>query len=217
MDTHVQVERSNWRLWMRSVLAGEHPIYGRPFEIFIQVLIAVSLVSVTVESLPDLSERVQKLLKWEEIIVVGVFTIEYALRVVTAERPLRYVFSFWGFVDLMATAPFYLLYLVFGADLRPARALRLVRVFRAMKLLRYNAAAERLQAAFLKVREELLVFGAFALVVMFLSSVGIYYFEHDAQPLKFSSIPQCLWWSAVTLTTVGYGDIYPITPGGKFF
>jgi voltage-gated potassium channel len=208
------METSDWRSWVRSVLAGEHPVYGRSFEIFIQVLIAVSLVSVTIDSLPNLSERVQTLLAWEEIIIVGVFTIEYMLRATTAERPLGYVFSFWGFIDLAAIAPFYL---GLSADLRAARALRLLRVFRAMKLLRYNAASERLKAAFMKVREELLIFGALALIVLFLSAVGIYNFEHEAQPEVFGSIPESLWWSATTLTTVGYGDAVPITLGGRLF
>jgi voltage-gated potassium channel len=205
------METSDWRSWVRSVLAGEHPVYGRPFEIFIQVLIAVSLVSVTMESLHGLSERVQTLLTWEEIIIVGVFTIEYMLRATTAERPLGYVFSFWGFIDLVAIAPFYL---GLSADLR---TVRLLRVFRAMKLLRYNAASERLKAAFMKVREELLIFGALALIVLFLSAVGIYNFEHEAQPETFGSIPDSLWWSAVTLTAVGYGDAVPITVGGRVF
>jgi voltage-gated potassium channel len=147
------------------------------------------------------------------VIIVAVFTIEYVLRAATAKRPLGYVFSFWGAVDLIAIAPFYIL----NADLRAARALRLLRMFRAMKLLRYNAAAERLQAAFFKVREELLVFGALASIIMFLSATGIYYFEHEAQPDTFGSIPESLWWSAVTLTTVGYGDAYPKTLFGRLF
>jgi voltage-gated potassium channel len=90
METSVSMETTDWRSWVRSVLDGEHLTYGRPFEIFLQVLIVTSLVSVTTESLPGLTERMQTLLRWEEMIIVAVFTIEYVLRATTAERPFGY-------------------------------------------------------------------------------------------------------------------------------
>jgi len=136
------------------------------------------------------------------------------LRIWAAERPGRYVFGFWGFVDLIAIAPFYL---GLGAGARSIRALRLLRVLRTMKLLRYHSAAERFRRTFSKIREELALFGGLALIVLFLSSVGVYYFEHERQPEVFASIPHSLWWAAVTLTTVGYGDAYPVTLGGRVF
>jgi len=199
---------------LRQVVDGDHPRYGRAFELLIQALIVVSLVSVALASLPDLPANLRVALRWEEIVVVAVFTVEYILRIWTAERPARYVFSFWGFVDLIAIAPFYL---GLGAGGRSIRALRLLRVLRTLKLLRYHSAADRFRKTFFKIREELALFGGLALIILFLSSVGVYYFEHDRQPEVFASIPDSLWWAAVTLTTVGYGDAYPVTVGGRIF
>src|SRR5262249_18483313 len=94
--------KRDWRTAVRSVLDGVHPRYGRPFEFFIAALIVLSVVSITLESMPDLSDRARLFLDWEEILVVAVFTVEYALRAATAEQPFGCVFSFWGFVDLVA-------------------------------------------------------------------------------------------------------------------
>jgi voltage-gated potassium channel len=146
------------------------------------------------------------------VAIVAVFTLEYLLRNITAVRPLSYALSFWGFVDLIAIAPFYL---SLGVDLRAARALRLLRLFQILKVFRHSG--ERLVAAFKSVRGELLVFAGFALIVFYLSGVGIYLFENAAQPEAFASIPHGLWWALTTLTTVGYGDVYPITVGGRIF
>jgi voltage-gated potassium channel len=199
---------------LREVIDGDHPRYGRPFEIFVYTLIFVSLISLAVETLPGLPDGWRVVLRWEEIVVVSIFSLEYVLRIWTAKHPARYVFSFWGFIDLIAIAPFYL---GLGADGRSFRSLRLLRVLRTMKLLRYHSAAERFRKTFFKIREELAIFGGLALITLFLSSVGIYYFEHDSQPEVFASIPHSLWWAAVTLTTVGYGDVYPVTLGGRVF
>src|SRR5262245_18620010 len=118
MNIHSPVKRVDWRAAVRSVLDGVHPRYGRSFEFFIAALILLSMISITLESMPDLSDRARLFLDWEEILVVAVFTVEYALRAATAEQPFGYVFSFWGFIDLVAIAPFYL---SLGADFRSAR------------------------------------------------------------------------------------------------
>jgi voltage-gated potassium channel len=117
-------------------------------------------------------------------------------------------------IDLMAILPAYLR-LTF--DLRSLRALRLLRIFRALKLVRYGRAVRRFHLAFRMVKEELILFLTVAGIVVYLSAVGIYYFENEAQPEQFTSVPESLWWAVVTLTTVGYGDSYPITTGGRIF
>src|SRR5690606_11869895 len=122
--------------------------------------------------------------------------------------------SFFGLVNLAAIAPFYL---ATGLDLRSVRILRLLRLLRIIKLFRYNRAAQRLARAFVQVRHELVLFIVLIVVLLYLSAVGIYYFENEAQPDKFKSVPHSMWWALATLTTVGYGDIYPITAGGRFF
>lgn len=177
-------------------------------------LILYSVVCFSIDTLPDLSPAVRRFLDISETVVVGLFTLEYLYRIYSTENRLRFVFSFYGLVDLLAILPFYL---ATSVDLRTLRLLRLLRLGRVLKLLRYRLAFDRFAKAIAMAKEELLVFTLGSLVVLFLAAVGIYYFEHAAQPDKFRSIFDSLWWAVVTLTTVGYGDIYPITLGGRLF
>lgn len=187
--------------------------FGR-LNIAIQALIVLSLVSFAMETLPDLSDRTRRLLSVFEVVTVVIFSIEYLTRLALSRPRRAYAFSFFGIVDLLSILPFYL---ALGLDLRSLRALRLLRLFRILKLARYGTAAKRFQKAFLIAREELILFGAAALIVLYLTAVGIYYCEHEAQPEAFSSIFACMWWAVTTFTTVGYGDIYPVTTGGRIF
>ncbi|MFD0950094.1 ion transporter [Paraperlucidibaca wandonensis] len=125
-----------------------------------------------------------------------------------------FVTSFFGVIDLVAILPFYL---TTGLDLRVVRAFRLLRLFRILKLARYSKAMNRFSVALSLAKEELVLFLAMSAVVLYLSAVGIYYFENTAQPEAFKSVFHSLWWSVTTLTTVGYGDMYPVTAGGKAF
>lgn len=180
----------------------------------IVALILYSVVCFSIETLPDLGEPTRRFLKWSELVVVVVFTAEYLYRLVLAEQRLRFVFSLHGLIDLLAIMPFYL---SFGADLRTLRLLRLLRLLRVLKLIRYSRALQRFGQALYSAREELLVFLSATLVLLYLAAFGIYHFEHAAQPDKYRSIFDALWWAVSTVTTVGYGDIYPITVGGRVF
>ena len=137
-----------------------------------------------------------------------------ALRILYANSRIGYIFSFYGMVDLIAILPFYI---TSGVDLRAVRILRFFRVIRVFKFLRYTKAIQRFKDAFNEIRDELTIYLMATAMLIYLSSVGIYYFEDEVQPDKFGSIFHCLWWAMVTLTTVGYGDVYPITVGGRIF
>ena len=187
---------------------------GLTFDLAIQALIALSLVAFSIDTLPDKPQWLETWLWRFEICSVSIFTLEYLLRLYVADRKLRFVFSFFGLIDLLAILPFYL---GFGIDLRSLRALRFLRLFRAFKLLRYGQAIDRFYRAFMIAREEIILFASVTAILLFFSATGIYYCENEAQPEKFASILHSLWWAVATLTTVGYGDIAPITTGGKFF
>ena len=127
------------------------------------------------------------MLDLSELVVVILFTIEYGLRIVTAPKRARYIFSFYGLIDLIAVLPFYL---SLGADLRAIRVLRVFRVFRVFKLVRYNSAMAHYGQAISHTKEELVVFLVASMVLLFLSGVGIYYFEFDAQPEQLTLLAQ---------------------------
>ncbi len=197
-----------------AILDGRDAVLGRSVAFAIQGLIVISAVSVAIETLHDLPDWARTVLAIEEIVVVTIFSVEYVLRVWSAPSRLRYVFSFWGVIDLAAILPSLLM---LGADLRSIRSFRLLRLFRLLKLTRYNRAAERLRDAFSAVKAELILFLFLSILIIYVCAAGIYYFEHDTQPEAFASIPHSLWWAIATLTTVGYGDVYPVTAGGRIF
>jgi voltage-gated potassium channel len=199
---------------LRTIVERTDTRAGRAFDATIQALILLSLATFAIETLPDLTEAQRAALRVIEVVTVLVFSAEYALRVFVADRPLRFVFSFYGLVDLASILPFYL---ASGLDLRSLRAVRLLRLFRMLKLARYSSAMRRFGIAFGLARAELVIFLSGTAILLYLAAVGIYFFEHEAQPDRFATFFDALWWAVGTLTTVGYGDIYPITAGGRVF
>jgi voltage-gated potassium channel len=199
---------------LQLVLEGNDKRHGRIITLFIQSLILISLITFSIETLPNLSPSTSRWLDRIEIVIVVIFTIEYLLRIVAADRKLEFILSFYGLVDLLAIAPYFI---ATGVDLRSIRAFRFLRLFRLFKMVRYNKAIRRFHRAFIIAREELVLFVSVTLLLIYFSAVGIYYFENEAQPEKFASVFHSLRWSVATLTTVGYGDVYPITVGGKLF
>ena len=187
---------------------------GHRIELFIQILIIISIINFTVQTLPNINPTYQKVSNSIEVVSVFFFSLEYFLRLLSSKKPFKFIFSFFGIVDLLAILPFYL---TLGADLKSLRAVRLFRLLRLLKFLRYGDTLKNLKQSFDNVKKELTLFSAATLLLIYFSSVGIYFFENEAQPDAFSSVFSAMWWSVATLTTVGYGDIYPITTGGKIF
>lgn len=199
---------------LRNLIDNTDLVSGKFFTYTIQFLIIVSLVSFSFDTLPNLSSTIKETLFVIEVITVTIFTLEYALRIIVAKKIHRFIFSFYGLVDLAAILPFYI---TTGLDLRAVRIVRLLRLVRILKLFKYNQAIKRFHRALVVAKEELILFGVVAIFMLYLSAVGIYYFEHTAQPEQFKSVFHSLWWAVTTLTTVGYGDMFPITAGGKLF
>ena len=187
---------------------------SQKLELFIQALILFSLLTFSLETLPNLSEKERHWLYISEIVTIGIFTIEYLTRLILSKRKLSYIFSFFGIIDLIAFLPFYI---GLGIDLRSLRAVRFVRLLRLFKMARYSKALQRFHRAFVISKEEIILFFFSACIMLYLAGVGIYYCEHEAQPKVFASVFDGLWWAVATLTTVGYGDCYPVTAGGKIF
>ena len=199
---------------LKNIIEQHDTKVGKYFDLFIQLLIILSLISFSVETIPNLSDKKILYLNYFELFTIIVFSVEYLLRLYVADKKLKYIFSFYGMIDLLAILPFYLRSVF---DLRSIRILRLFRILRTFKLLRFVAALERLKQAFMIVRDEFIVFSSAIVLLIYVSAVFIYFFENPTQPEMFTSIVHCFWWAITTLTTVGYGDMSPITLGGKVF
>jgi len=199
---------------LKSTIEDNTTVAGRAFDLCMQLVIVVCLVSFSIGTLPDLESGTRSALDFIEIGCIGIFSVEYLLRLFVATKRLGFIFSFFGLVDLVAILPFYL---VSGLNLGSLRAFRLLRLFRVFKLFRFNSAIRRFHRAFVIAREELILFVCVTFLLLFFAGTGIYYCENKVQPEAFSSVFAGLWWAVVTLTTVGYGDIVPVTVGGRCF
>ncbi|MGE0132342.1 MAG: ion transporter [Blastocatellales bacterium] len=193
------------------------------FDVFILILILLNLVAVILGTVKSIEDRFQSALRWFEVFSVAVFTIEYLARLwacVSQSRyshpvfgRLRFMFRPMAIMDLLAVLPFYLTF--FTADLRFVRALRLFRLFRVAKLGRYSSSVRLFGQVFKSKKEELFVTAMMMLLMILMSASFMYFAENEAQPDKFPDIPSTVWWSVMTLTTVGYGDVFPVTPLGR--
>lgn len=194
-------------------------------DVFISILIILNVVAVLFESYENMSAKFQTVLYGFELFSIAIFTIEYMLRIWTADlkytsvssgqAKLKFIFSGYGFIDLIAILPFFLP-LLFKVDLRILRSLRLVRLLRIFKLGRHSSSLKLIGGVLKEVKYDLAVTSFVVIILLVISSTLMFYLENGSQPEAFSNIGQSLWWAVATLTTVGYGDIYPITAGGKF-
>ena len=211
------------RVWRILDVAKPGDVASRIFDIALIVIIILNVIEVSLSSVKSINSRYGAYLNAFEVLSIAVFTIEYLGRVWSCiESPtyrgavrgrVRFFFQPLSLIDLAAVAPFYLPFL--GVDLRTVRLFRMFRVLRVLKLGRYSKAFHIIRHAISGKKEELVITAVALSVLLLLSASLMFFAERDAQPDKFSSIPATLWWSVVTLTTVGYGDIYPVTTLGK--
>jgi len=187
---------------------------GKAFDVVLLILIILSVVAVMLESTDSVAARSGRELRVFEWIVTILFTVEYLLRLYCVRRPARYARSFFGLVDLLAILPTYLSVIIPGAQsLIVIRALRLLRVFRVLKLAHFVGEASELVAALRASARKIIVFLGAVLTIVIIVGSMMYLIEGEAN--GFTSIPTSIYWAIVTMTTVGYGDIAPQTPLGK--
>jgi voltage-gated potassium channel len=200
---------------MYQVIFGTDTKAGRNFDVILLILIGLSVFLVMAESVPSIRDQYEELLVLLEWAFTILFTIEYIIRLAVSPNPVRYVFSFWGVIDLMSILPTYLLAFNFGyQSLRIVRALRLIRIFRILKLHRFISESQALYHALRASYYRIVVFLVFVFLLTIVCGTIMYVIE-DGQN-GFSSIPSSIYWAIVTITTVGFGDIIPSTALGQF-
>ncbi len=218
-STELEGVRPGPRPWQRRlfiVIFGHHTRAGRWFDVTLLVAILASTLAVMLDSVNSIRERHGPLLYAVEWGFTILFSIEYLLRVACVARRRRYIFSFFGVVDLLAILPtFASLYFTDARALTTVRALRLLRVFRVLKLVRFVGEAAVLRAAIWQSRQKVAVFLLAVFVIVTILGSLMHLVESPSNP-GFTSIPQSIYWAIVTMATVGYGDVVPQTPMGKF-
>lgn len=189
---------------------------GKAFDVVLLIAIVLSILVVVLESVKSLGEAYGLAFGIAEWSFTVIFTLEYLLRVVIIKRPLKYIISFYGLVDLLSILPTYIGLFVSGAEsLLILRSLRLLRVFRVMKLTRYLSEADTLGRALVSGRRKISVFLLAVVMVTIIMGTVMFMIEGGEPDTGFTSIPASIYWAIVTLTTVGYGDISPTTPLGQ--
>jgi len=188
---------------------------GKAFDVALLCVIVVSVILVMLESVAAVYADYRVLLRTAEWIITAIFTVEYLLRIWVVKKPLRYIFSFFGIIDFLAVIPAYIGLVVAGShSLMVIRVLRLLRVFRILKLTRYTQAGRTITQALWASRAKISVFILSVAIIAVIMGTVVYMVE-GAQS-GFTSIPLSIYWAIVTLTTVGYGDLSPVTPLGQF-
>jgi len=189
---------------------------GKLFDVILLILIAISIIVVMFETVTSIDKDYHKILVLIEWIVTILFTIEYIFRILTVYKPVKYIFSFFGIIDLLAILPTYLSLFIIGTQyLMIIRALRLLRMFRILKMGNYVKQGRIITSSLKASIPKITVFLYFVILAVIVFGSIMYVVEGDTNP-NFDNIPRSVYWAVVTLTTVGYGDIAPVTPVGQF-
>lgn len=214
MTIYDKTKLTGWRLKLHEVIYETNTRAGKLFDIGLIVAIALSTFLVMIDSVESIHVQYGTLIRSLEWIITVLFTIEYIIRIVCVWSPLRYIFSFYGMIDLLAILPTYLRVIVpDGHFLISVRALRILRVFRVLKLALYMHEGEVILKALRASSRKIIVFVFAVLLIVFVIGSLMYLIEGEDH--GFTSIPRSVYWAIVTVTTVGYGDISPQTPLGQ--
>lgn len=214
MTTQEKSKLDTLRQKLYIVIYGTNTPAGKLFDIALLFFIILSVVVIMLETVSGIDVRFHKeliILEWTFTIL---FTLEYVLRIFCTDKPLKYIFSFYGIIDLLAILPMFLSFFIAGSNvLSSVRALRLLRLFRVLRIIRFEGEAARLKNALRASRTKILVFLYAVLVIT--TIVGTLMYIIETPEAGFTSIPKSIYWTIVTLTTVGYGDIVPQTEIGQ--
>lgn len=216
MDTKEEkTNRPPWKEKMYNIIFKSDTFYGKLFDEILLVLILASIVIVMLESISDFNEKYFEFLNYSEWTITLIFTLEYILRIISAPDKRKYIFSLFGIIDFIAIVPAFIgLMYPETQPLLVIRAIRLLRIYRILKLTRYIKAGNLLILSLKSSFRKIFIFMVFVLIVVILLGSLMYVVENGEN--GFYSIPLSIYWAVITLTTVGYGDIVPVTDLGKF-
>ena len=205
----------SWKDELHEIIYEADTPAGKLFDIVLLIAILASIVLVMLESVKSIDAKYHNFLNISEWIITILFSIEYILRIISVRRPIKYITSFYGVIDLLSTIPKYLSLIFAGTHALVAlRALRLLRIFRILKLARYLGASNQLASAIKASRAKISVFLFAVMIAAVIFGTIMYLVEGEES--GFTNIPKSVYWCIVTLTTVGFGDIAPVTPLGQF-
>ena len=206
-----------WRKKIHEIIYEADTYEGKLFDLVLIITISISVILVTLESVEYYDLKYHNILNISEWIITILFTIEYLLRLISVNKPLKYIFSFYGIIDLLSILPKYISLFVFGASsLAALRALRLMRIFKILKMNRFIGASTNFKRLLAVGKAKIIVFILFIIIFSVISGTIMYLIEGNVNE-GFENIPKSIYWAIVTLTTVGYGDIAPSTTFGQIF
>ncbi len=216
MSRSIDNKSKNWRQKLYEIIYEADTPAGKWFDIILLLLIVISVIVVSLESVESYNEKYWPVFNTIEWIITIFFTIEYILRIITIKKPSSYIFSFFGIIDFLSTIPKYISLFYAGANiLIVLRALRLLRIFRILKLSPFVGESQKLKKSLKASQAKISVF-LLAVIILTIVLGTVMYLVEYGKGSGFDNIPKSIYWAIVTLTTVGYGDIAPVTPLGQF-